>query len=61
MGRWPGRRYDLALVYGHDAALVEYALRVAGRVVAFVAKPSHSAVLAGLAALAALLPGMRNP
>ncbi|HJW27024.1 MAG TPA: glycosyltransferase family 9 protein [Rhodocyclaceae bacterium] len=35
MGRMPGRSYDLALVYGHDAALVEYALRVAKRVVAF--------------------------
>jgi heptosyltransferase-3 len=34
-GRLPGRRYDLALVYGFDRALVEYALRVAARVVAF--------------------------
>lgn len=32
----------------------------AGEAVAFVAKPSHSAVLAGLAALAALLPGMQR-
>lgn len=35
MGRLPGRSYDLALVYGHDIALVEYALRVAKQVVAF--------------------------
>ena len=30
-----GSRYDLALVYGFDAPLVEYALRAARRVVAF--------------------------
>ena len=30
-----GRRYDYALVYGFDEALVAYALRVAGSVVAF--------------------------
>ncbi len=35
LGRLPGKPYDLALVYGHDRALVEYALRVARRVVAF--------------------------
>jgi heptosyltransferase-3 len=29
------RRYDLALVYGHDAALVRYALRASERVIAF--------------------------
>jgi heptosyltransferase-3 len=34
-GRFGGRRYDYALVYGFDAALVAYALRVADRVVAF--------------------------
>ncbi len=34
-GRWPGKSYDLALVYGHDEALIAYALRVARRVVAF--------------------------
>lgn len=34
-GRLPGRRYDLAFVFGHDRALIEYALRVARRVVAF--------------------------
>ena len=34
-GRFGGHRYDYALVYGHDAPLVRYALRVAGRVVAF--------------------------
>ncbi|MBE0625164.1 MAG: glycosyltransferase family 9 protein [Burkholderiales bacterium] len=28
-------RYDLALVYGHDAALVRYALRASKRVIAF--------------------------
>lgn len=35
LGRAPGRRYDLAFVYGFDRALVRYALRVARRVVAF--------------------------
>ncbi len=30
-----GRRYDYALVYGYDAVLVAYALRVAAKVVAF--------------------------
>jgi len=35
MGWWPQRRYDLALVYGHDTSLLKYALRVAARVVAF--------------------------
>jgi heptosyltransferase III len=34
-GRLFGRRWDLALVYGHDLPLVEYALRVARRAVAF--------------------------
>ncbi len=34
-GRLPGRRHDLAFVFGHDRALIEYALRVARRVVAF--------------------------
>ena len=34
-GRLGRKRYDYALVYGHDAPLVRYALRVAGRVVAF--------------------------
>lgn len=34
-GRLPARRWDLALVYGFDRALVAYALRVAHRVVAF--------------------------
>lgn len=34
-GRLPGKAYDLALVYGFDAPLVAYALRVARRVVAF--------------------------
>jgi len=34
-GRFGGERYDYALVYGHDAPLVRYALRVAGRVIAF--------------------------
>lgn len=34
-GRLFGRRWDLALVYGMDRALVDYALRVAPRVVAF--------------------------
>ncbi len=35
MGRLPGKPYDLALVCNFDAALVEYALRVAHRVIAF--------------------------
>lgn len=34
-GRLRGPRYDCALVYGFDEALVAYALRVAARVVAF--------------------------
>src|SRR5256885_2044709 len=34
-GRFAGRRYDYALVYGFDQALVAYALRVAGSVIAF--------------------------
>lgn len=34
-GRLPGRRYDLAFVFGHDRALIEYTLRIARRVVAF--------------------------
>lgn len=34
-GWLPGRKWDLALVYGFDRALVTYALRVAARVVAF--------------------------
>ncbi len=34
-GRWPGKRYDIAFVFGHDLPLVEYAQRVAHRVVAF--------------------------
>jgi len=35
LGRLGGKRYDLALVFGFDAPLVAYALRVANRVVAF--------------------------
>lgn len=35
MGRFGRKRYDLALVFGRDRELVEYALRVARRVVAF--------------------------
>lgn len=34
-GRLLARRWDLALVYGMDGSLVDYALRVAARVVAF--------------------------
>lgn len=34
-GRLFSRRWDLALVYGNDRPLIEYALRVAPRVVAF--------------------------
>lgn len=32
---WPRRRYDLAFVFGFDEALVDYALAVSERVVAF--------------------------
>ena len=35
MGRFPGKSYDLAFVCNFDAPLVDYALRVARRVVAF--------------------------
>ncbi len=35
LGRLGAKRYDYALVYGHDVALIEYALRVAHKVVAF--------------------------
>jgi len=35
MGHLGSHRYDLALVYGNDAALVQYALRVADKVIAF--------------------------
>jgi len=35
LGRFAGRTFDLAFVCGYDAALVDYALRVAGKVVAF--------------------------
>lgn len=35
MGRLGGPRYDLALVYNFDSALVKYALRVSRQVVAF--------------------------
>lgn len=35
LGRWGRPRYDTAIIYGYDRPLVEYALRVANRVVAF--------------------------
>lgn len=35
LGHWGRPRYDVAIVYGFDLALVKYALRVAARVVAF--------------------------
>ena len=35
MGRLPGKRYDLAFVCNFDVPLIEYALRVSRRVVAF--------------------------
>lgn len=35
LGQWRGQRYDFAIVYGFDLPLVNYALRVAQRVVAF--------------------------
>ena len=34
-GWWAGHRYDLAFVYGYDRPLLEYALRIARRVIAF--------------------------
>ncbi len=34
-GWFSGKHYDYALVYGHDAPLVRYALRVADKVIAF--------------------------
>ena len=34
-GRFAGKSYDYALVYGHDVPLVRYALRVADKVIAF--------------------------
>ena len=35
LGRLPGRRYDIAIVFGFDQPLLRYALRAAARVVAF--------------------------
>ena len=35
LGHWRRQRYDFAIVYGYDLPLVNYALRVAKRVVAF--------------------------
>ncbi|MFA7242554.1 MAG: glycosyltransferase family 9 protein [Sulfuricellaceae bacterium] len=35
LGRWGEPRFDVAIVYGYDRPLVEYALRVAKQVVAF--------------------------
>lgn len=35
MGRFGGRRFDWAIVYGFDPALLKYALRVSDKVVAF--------------------------
>lgn len=35
LGRCGGQRYDIALVYGNDASLIEYALRVSGKVIAY--------------------------
>lgn len=35
LGRFGGPRYDIALVYGNDASLVKYALRVSDKVIAF--------------------------
>ena len=35
LGHLPGKPYDLALVYGHDKPLLNYALRVSQRVSAF--------------------------
>ena len=35
LGHWRAQRYDVAIVYGYDLPLVNYALRLAKRVVAF--------------------------
>ncbi len=35
LGHTPGKRYEIALVYGTDLALVRYAMRVADKVIAF--------------------------
>lgn len=35
LGRLSGRQFDLAFVCGYDAPLIDYALRVAGQVIAF--------------------------
>ncbi|MDP1526743.1 MAG: glycosyltransferase family 9 protein [Rhodocyclaceae bacterium] len=35
LGRFGAQRYDIALVYGNDASLIEYALRVTDKVIAF--------------------------
>lgn len=35
LGRFSGKQFDLAFVCGYDAAIVEYALRVARKVIAF--------------------------
>lgn len=41
-GWWPsGERWDYAVVFGQDTALVRYALRVAGRVVAFAQRDAQ--------------------
>lgn len=41
-GHWPGKRYDLAFVFGYDLPLVQYALRVAKKVVAFRQKDAST-------------------
>jgi len=41
-GHWPGKRYDLAFVFGYDLPLVKYALRVAKKVVAFRQKDAST-------------------
>ena len=35
LGRFGGKHYDLAFICGYDTAIVKYALRVAGQVIAF--------------------------
>lgn len=44
-GWWPGKSYDLAVIYGRDVALVRYALRVSRKVICFD-EPEFSALSA---------------
>jgi heptosyltransferase-3 len=56
-GRLPGKRFDLAFVFGHDEPLIEYAMRVARHVVAF---RQRNAVLTQRLDTIAELPGFQE-